>query len=236
MSIWPEFERYSKRSVFLSVPDDIEVSLWANQAIHHLGGVKGTNNEGEGGWVVPKNQEENFHKQYRLFKENGLGSTHRARRSKSPNTKRKRSRVFVRASGIKNELSNSETVYLEDSKNDSSNPISYINWEKSADHPDKNLEDEKSNSPRLEEDEVDDADNIDNEEHDSDEESSDDEMIQAVLARKMKSESSGKIIDAEKIDDSDEEDCVSHSRRFRHLYAIIENLRSRVVELETSKK
>jgi hypothetical protein len=66
----------------------------------------------------------------------------------------------------------------------------------------------------------------------SDEESSDDEMIQTVLARKMKSESSGKHIEEESIPDSDQEDCVSYSRRLRHVYIELAKMREKIAELE----
>jgi hypothetical protein len=65
-----------------------------------------------------------------------------------------------------------------------------------------------------------------------DEDSSDDELIQNVLARRLMSESSQKVIDMEAIPNSDEEDCVSYSRRLRHVYGVVESLRQRIKTLE----
>lgn len=234
MSNWPEITRYSKKSVFLSVPDDPEVFSWAVPVIHRLGGVKGFN-EGEKGWILPGNQEENFRAQYGIFRETRATlPIKRVRHSRDPDKKRKRSRVFVRAdqnsthsqSGFSGQKSG--PVDLEDKKEkteekiSSLKPVSYINWEASSSKQDETLSgDEKTN------------DETDDENRDgSDDESSDDELIQTVLARKMKNESSGKLIDTETINDSDEEDCVSYSRRLRHVYAVIGNLRSRIAELE----
>lgn len=71
---------------------------------------------------------------------------------------------------------------------------------------------------------------------DEDDESSDDEMIQSVLQHRIKSESSGKCVSDEFISDSDNEDVVNFSRRLRHIYVIIKDLRSRIVELEDRLK
>lgn len=236
MSNWPEITRYSKRSVFLSVPDDIESLTWADQTIHRLGGVKGTN-DGEKGWILPKSQEVNFRVQYRLFKEKSDAPAHRTRQSRNPDKKRKRSRVFVRASehSAFNEVKKHgpEVAHSEDSKNELK-PVSYINWEDPiGDKLEPASENEKKHeSPELEDDEET-VETDDEDREEGDDESSDDELIQAVLARKMKSESSGKLIDTETINDSDEEDCVSYSRRLRHVYAVLANLRSRIAELES---
>jgi hypothetical protein len=65
---------------------------------------------------------------------------------------------------------------------------------------------------------------------------SDDELIQLTLARRFKSESSGKIINEEDIANSDEEDVVSHSRRLRHLYRTIRKLQDQVNDLQEKLK
>ena len=53
----------------------------------------------------------------------------------------------------------------------------------------------------------------------SEEEEEDDELIQEVLKRRLKNESSGKVIEEDKIVDSEDEDVISLARRIRHLYA-----------------
>ncbi len=68
------------------------------------------------------------------------------------------------------------------------------------------------------------------------EEESDDEMIQTALARRFKSQSSGKHIEEEKIDDSEDEDIVSVCRRLRHLYKVCEGLRKENEELHAQLK
>jgi hypothetical protein len=69
-----------------------------------------------------------------------------------------------------------------------------------------------------------------------DAEQSDDELIQEALARRFKSESSGKTIEDETLPDSEDEDVVSMGRRMRHLYTRIGELTKRVSELEKGKK
>ena len=73
-------------------------------------------------------------------------------------------------------------------------------------------------------------------EPEEDQEESDDELIQEALARRFKSESSGKSIVDDKVEDSEDEDVVSVSRRMRHLYTQIQDLTKRVGELERNKK
>jgi hypothetical protein len=62
------------------------------------------------------------------------------------------------------------------------------------------------------------------EEADNREDESDDELIQEALARRFHSESSGKVIEQESVDDSEDEDVISLSRRLRHLYKRIQQL------------
>lgn len=68
----------------------------------------------------------------------------------------------------------------------------------------------------------------------SDDESSstDDELIQKALTRRLMSESTQKEIDADRVDDSELEDVVSVCRRFRFLYREIKMLKQRIAELE----
>ena len=55
--------------------------------------------------------------------------------------------------------------------------------------------------------------------------SSDDELIQEVLSRRLKSESENLTIDS-KIDNSDDEDVISLSRRLRFIYKELQQLKS----------
>jgi hypothetical protein len=70
-------------------------------------------------------------------------------------------------------------------------------------------------------------------EDESTNESSDDEeeTIQRVLAHRIKSQSSQKSIVEENISDSENEDVISHSRRFRHLYSEIKHLKTKINNL-----
>jgi hypothetical protein len=76
------------------------------------------------------------------------------------------------------------------------------------------------------------------EEDSEDDESSseDDELIQTVLARRLKSESSQKSIQEEDIENSDNEDCISYSRRLRHIYDVIKKQREQISLLENKLK
>lgn len=59
----------------------------------------------------------------------------------------------------------------------------------------------------------------------------DDELIQKALTRRIMSESSRKSIEQEFIDNSDNEDCVSFSRRFRYLYRVIRDMGETIRDL-----
>jgi hypothetical protein len=64
------------------------------------------------------------------------------------------------------------------------------------------------------------------EEDEENSESSDDELIQEVLQRRLKSESENLIIEEDKIDNSDDEDVISLSRRLRFIYKELQELKS----------
>jgi len=69
--------------------------------------------------------------------------------------------------------------------------------------------------------------------YESEDISSEDELIQTTLARRIKSESSHKSIELEDISESDNEDCVSYARRLRHIYIVIKQQRA---DIEMLKK
>lgn len=60
-------------------------------------------------------------------------------------------------------------------------------------------------------------------EGDSGEEEDNEETIQQVLARRLKSESTRDIIQEEEIENSEDEDVISLSRRLRHIYSILKD-------------
>lgn len=68
--------------------------------------------------------------------------------------------------------------------------------------------------------------------NDMEQDGSDDELIQEALARRFKSESSGKHIEEDKVDDSEDEDVVSICRRLRHLYNLVKKQEARIADLE----
>lgn len=72
--------------------------------------------------------------------------------------------------------------------------------------------------------------------NDIDQDESDDELIRETLARRFKSQSSGKTIEDEKLEDSEDEDVVSLSRRLRHMYRLVKQLEARIASLEDSSR
>lgn len=70
----------------------------------------------------------------------------------------------------------------------------------------------------------DDIEHEENEEDDS--ESSDDELIQEVLQRRLKSESENLFIEEDNIQNSDDEDVISLSRRLRYVLKELDNLKN----------
>ena len=69
---------------------------------------------------------------------------------------------------------------------------------------------------------------------DNEEDEEDDELIQEALARRFKSQSSGKCIEEDKLDDSEDEDTVSLCRRMRYLYKVIAELKRENAELRAN--
>lgn len=70
----------------------------------------------------------------------------------------------------------------------------------------------------------DDIEDENNEEDDS--ESSDDELIQEVLQRRLKSESENLLIEEDNIQNSDDEDVISLSRRLRYVLKELDKLKN----------
>lgn len=67
---------------------------------------------------------------------------------------------------------------------------------------------------------------IEQEEEEEDSESSDDELIQEVLQRRLKSESENLLIEEDNIQNSDDEDVISLSRRLRYVLKELDNLKN----------
>jgi hypothetical protein len=64
-----------------------------------------------------------------------------------------------------------------------------------------------------------------------DEKESDDELIQETLSRRFKSQSSGKYITEENVEDSTDECAISFARRLRHIYKLIHEQQATIKEL-----
>jgi len=70
-------------------------------------------------------------------------------------------------------------------------------------------------------------DDIEQEEKEEDDsESSDDELIQEVLQRRLKSDSENLLIEEDNIQNSDDEDVISLSRRLRYVLKELDNLKN----------
>jgi hypothetical protein len=208
---------YAKKSVLVCEPEDEERLEWLNKTLSKLGATK-TRSIDRPGWVLSKEHEEEF-KDMLLNYERG-GKPRRARRQSAEpeedhKIKHSRKHIPFKTKHFQAEDKDSKSQN-ENDKSKKSSKTSYIEWEDAreyeANHHDVESENERSGS-----------------EEDS---SSDDELIQAVLARKMKCESSQKEIAEEEIKDSDEEDAVSYSRRLRYVYKVLGDYRKRITELE----
>lgn len=62
--------------------------------------------------------------------------------------------------------------------------------------------------------------------------STDDELVQKALSRRLMSESTQKEIEVDNVEDSELEDVISVCRRFRFLYRELRSLKQRVADLE----
>jgi len=94
---------------------------------------------------------------------------------------------------------------------------------------------------RAESDKSDNKDESKEESSDTEEESSessdtDDELIQKTLSRRLTSESKGYEVDDDHVSDSEMEDVISLSRRFRAVYKVVKNLAKRIEKIESNLK
>ena len=64
----------------------------------------------------------------------------------------------------------------------------------------------------------------------------DDELIQKTLSRRLTSESKGYEVDDDHVSDSEMEDVISLSRRFRAVYKVVKNLAKRIEKIESNLK
>ena len=77
--------------------------------------------------------------------------------------------------------------------------------------------------------------NVDEESGSSESESTDDELIKKTLTRRLTSESKQLVIDKDSVEDSQDEDVLSVTRRIRGLYRRIRELEKRCEALEKCK-
>ncbi len=77
--------------------------------------------------------------------------------------------------------------------------------------------------------------NVDDESGSSESESTDDELIKKTLTRRLTSESKQLVIDKDAVEDSQDEDVLSVTRRIRGLYRRIRELEKRCDALEKCK-
>lgn len=232
---------YAKKSVLVCEPEDEERLEWLNKTLSKLGATR-TRSIDRPGWILPRENEEKFKTELVAFEKGSKQHRVRRRSSESEDPKIKHSRKKPANADSSKAKS---TKYFEPEEVDTRRPKSKadvsIKDEDSKDHIARRPRERDSKTPYIEwEDARDYNSHRDGSESDrdrSDEESdgnstSDDELIQLALARKMKSESSQKEIDDEEIKDSDEEDAVSYSRRLRHVYKVLADYRKRIVQLE----
>lgn len=218
---------YAKKSILVCEPEDENRLEWLHKTLSKLGATR-TKSIDRPGWILSKENEEKFKDELLAFER---GSKQHSTRRQSPEPESKKIKHSRKKPSNTDNLS-SKNKYLE-SKNETelrdeeyktstkktekdSKPKSYIEWEDTREY-DSHHDDVESDQEGSESD---------------GNSTSDDELIQAVLARKMKYESSQKEIDEEEIKDSDEEDSVSYSRRMRHVYKVLAEYRKRITELE----
>ncbi len=193
---------FSKKNFLIRLNDPQQFAKW-DKILSKMGASRNNSSE-DPGWLLPKNKSEEFEEAVVQY-----GSRQRSKRSRG--RKAVRDDDSDREHSPQRKGSRFRTKRAEESSKEERKEPKHS--------PDKASLDENRRHSR-----------------DSDEEeeseSSDDEMIQTVLARRIKSESSHKSIIEEGIDDSNDEDCVSYSRRLRHIYAVLKEQRGRIDALE----
>ena len=204
---------FSKKTLLVRLQDPEKFSKW-NKILTQIGAMKNNSND-DPGWLLPKDRLEQFEDALAQY-----GSRQKPKRSR------------IRRS-----------AHTEAAEATDSPPRRGSRFRKRE--PDERPRDAQSSGSQKERKHrhsVDSADSRgsrgsrysrdDEREDEESEESSDDELIQTVLKRRILSESSHKNISEEEIPNSDDEDCVSYSRRLRHIYTIMKEFRSKISTLE----
>jgi len=106
----------------------------------------------------------------------------------------------------------------------------FLDLVKSVDKKDSKNKKDDSATHRAEEE------SSDTEEESSESSDTDDELIQKTLSRRLTSESKGYEVDDDHVSDSEMEDVISLSRRFRAVYKVVKNLAKRIEKIESNLK
>ncbi len=194
---------FSKKNVLIRLNDFNQYSKW-DKILQRIGGTRNNSND-DPGWILSKNQVKQFEDALCQY-----GSRQRT-------SKRSRNK-------------NQEDSSIQEPNSPQRKGSRFRNSKQIEDE--QNTCKSKNDSRSRLEDKEDSEDGEENSEDNESDDSSEDELIQAVLKRRLQSESSCKSIETETIDNSDDEDCVSYSRRLRHIYKVLKNQRERIIELE----
>ena len=201
---------YSKKSLFIRLNDPDEYSKW-DKILSRLGAVK-NNSLDNPGWLLAKDKQDLFDDALAQY-----GSRKRSKRSRDRKPMReedKRKYNESVESPIRKGSRFRNTKRYEPDPLDRSISTDRREAKEQRDSPEDNSRRYSTNS------------------EDESDSSESDELIQTVLSKRLKSESSHKSIEEEDILDSNDEDCVSYSRRLRHLYTVIKDQRERIRVLE----
>jgi len=106
----------------------------------------------------------------------------------------------------------------------------FLDLVKSVDKKDNKSEVKSKNKDEVNEE------SSDTEEESSESSDTDDELIQKTLSRRLTSESKGYEVDDDHVSDSEMEDVISLSRRFRAVYKVVKNLAKRIEKIESNLK
>ena len=207
-----EIFNYSKNSFFVKLLDpDFKSTLSKKLSPFQPDWI---NSEREKGWMISKKYEDD------LFE---LLNYKQSRRSSRKPKQQEQKYSRVKKHSREEEFNNKQKPERRDSKREE-------DLEKS-DHEASDSDNTKKGSDNGSGNEDSEHDHSDN-----DEESSEDELIQLTLGRKLKYESSQKIIEEDGIENSDLEDVISMCRRIRYLLNANKQLSERIRELEKQIK
>lgn len=225
---------FSKKNILLRLIDSDNYHKW-DRIFCKMGACRNNSNE-DPGWIISKDKLDDIEDVIFREEQKNMKKRSKNRSGNKKDSVKKSESIINKHEAVQSSESKGQESQTRDGKDEDTDETDAqsgpSNRSRCDDERDDNDDDDDDNDDDDNDEEYSSSEDYSTEE----DESSDDELIQKVLARRLKYQSSQKVINETKIEDSDQEDVISHSRRFRYLYDTIKLLEERISALEVNIK